>query len=126
MHDATPGSPDPTLETEERLETNTTLTTGTEKSPVVMENRLEPTAQADPESCERLSIVLEPEATLVTHQDTAPDPLPADQTEPDAQDDSAAVQMTSQNSHPDLGSLETLVGSQSTTPSPRRGTRLRK
>ena len=62
----------------------------------------------------------------MTRQDTAPDHLPADQTEPDTQDDSAAVEMTSQNSHPDLGSLETLVGGQSTIPSPRRGTRLRK
>ena len=51
--------------------------------------------------------------------DTAPDPLPADQTEPDTLDDSAEVEVTSQNSHPDLGSLETLVGSQSTAPSPR-------
>ncbi len=58
--------------------------------------------------------------------DTAPDPLPADQTEPDVLDDSSEVEATSQNSHPDIGLLETLVGSQSTVPSPRRGTRLRK
>ncbi len=57
-------------------------------------------------------------------QDTAPNSLPADQIEPGAQDDRTAVEVTSQNSHPDLGSLETLVGSQSTILSPRRGTRL--
>ena len=86
---------------------------------MVLEPRLEPNAQADPEPCNGLSVVLEPEATPAARSDTAPDPLPADQTEPDAPDDS-------QNSHPDLGLLETLVGSQSTVPSPRRGTRLRK
>ena len=58
--------------------------------------------------------------------DTAPDPLPADQTEPDILDDGSEVAATSQNSHPDLGLHETLVGSQLTVPSPRRGTRLRK
>ncbi len=116
----------PPQEPEGRLETNTTLSAETEELPVVLETRLEPTAQVDPDPCEGLSIVLEPEATPVMRQDTAPNPLPADQTEPDALDDSAAVDVTSQNSHPDLGSLETLVGSQSTVPSPRKGTRLRK
>ncbi len=121
-----PDSPDPPLETEARLETSTTLTAETESLPMVLETKLEPTVQVDPEPCERLSIVLEPEATPAMHPDTAPDPLPADHTEPDTQDDSAEVEVTSQNSHPDLGSPETLVGSQSTVPSPCRGTRLHK
>ncbi len=84
-----PDSSDPPLEPNERLETNTTLSAETGSLSVVMETRLEPTAQVDPEPCERLSIILEPEATPVMRPDTAPDPLPADQTEPDALDDSA-------------------------------------
>ena len=119
-----PDPPIPLLEPEEKFETNTTQSAETESLPVVLESRLEPTAQADPEPCNGLSIVLEPEATPVMRPDTAPDPLPADQTEPDVLDDSSEVEVTSQNSHPDLGLIETLVGSQSTVPSPRRGTRL--
>ena len=58
--------------------------------------------------------------------DALPNPLPADQMEPETPDDSPEVTATSQSSHPDLGLLETLVGSQSTVPLPRRGTRPRK
>ena len=121
-----PDSSNPPLEPEEKLETNTTRPAETESLSVVLKTRLELTVQVYPEPCEGLSIILEPEATPVMRQDIAPDPLPADQIEPDTPDDSPAVEVTSQNSHPDLGSLETLVGSQSTVPSPRRGTRLRK
>ncbi len=122
---SSPGSSNPPVEPEEGLKTNTTLSAETESLLVVLETRLEPTAQVDPGPCEELSIVLQPETAPVMRPDTAPDPLPADQTEPDSQDNSAEVEVTSQNSHPDLGSLETVVGSQSTVPSPRRGTRLR-
>ncbi len=122
-------SPDPTNpapEPEEKLEAKTTQSAETESPPMVLESRLEPTAQADPEPCNGLSIVLEPEATPVMRPDTAPDPLLADQTEPDVLDDSPEVAVTSRNSHPDSGLQETLVGSQSTVPSPGRGTRLHK
>ena len=108
------------------LETNTTESVETENLPVVLEPRLEPTAQADPEPCDGLYAVLEPEATPATRPDTAPNPLPADQTEPDTPDDGPEVTVTSHTSHPDVGLLETLVGSQSTVPSPRRGNRLHK
>ncbi len=121
-----PDSLNPPSEPEEKLKTNTTQPAETERLPMVLETRLEPTAQADPEPCEQLSIVLEPEATPVVHPDTAPDPLPAGQTEPDVPDDGSEVEITSQNSYPDPGLQETLVGSQSTVPSPHRGTRLRK
>ncbi len=121
-----PDSPNPPSEPEAKLETNNTQSAETESLPVVLESRLEPTAQADPGPCNGLFIVLEPEATPLMRPDTAPDPLPADQTELDVPDDSSEVEATTQNSHPDLGSLETLVGSQSTVPSPHRGTRLHK
>ena len=117
-------SPNPSSEPEAVLETNTTQSAETEGLPVVLESRLEPTALADPAPCNGLSIVLEPEATPATRPDTAPGPLPADQTEPDVPDDSSEVEVTGQNSHPDLGLQETLVGSQSTVPSPPRGTSL--
>ena len=121
-----PDSPNPSSEPEEELETNTTQSAEAKNQPVVLESRLEPTAQAYPEPCEELSTVLESEATPITHPDIASDPLPADQTELDVLDDSTEVEITSQNSHSDSGSMETLVGSQSAVPSPRRGTRLRK
>ena len=121
-----PDPPNPSLEPDEMLEANTTESAETENLPVVLETKLESTAQADPDSCNGLSVVLEPEATPAAHLDTAPNPLPADQIEPDAPDDSPKVTVTSQSRHPDLGLLETLVGSQSTVPSPHRGTRLRK
>ncbi len=121
-----PDSSNSTLESEVKPEANTTQSAETESLPVVLESRLESTAQADPEPCNGLSTILEPEATLLTRPDIAPDPLPADQTEPVVLDDSTEVEETSQNSHPDTGSLETLVGSRSTVPSPRRGTRLGK
>ena len=121
-----PDPPNPSLEPEEMLKANTTKSAETETQPLVLETRLESTAQADPEPYNGLSVVVEPEATPAACPDTAPNPLPADQTEPDAPDDSPEVTVTSQSSHPDLGLLETLVGSQSTVPSPRRGTRLRK
>ncbi len=54
----------PPQEPEVRLETHATLTADTETLPVVLETGLEPTAQADPEPCERLSVVLKAEATL--------------------------------------------------------------
>ena len=121
-----PDSPNPSSEPEEKFVTNTTQPAETESLPVVLETRLEPTAQADPEPCKRLSIILEPEATPVMRPAIASDPLPAVQIEPDVPDDSSEVETTSQNSHPDPGLQETLVGSQSTVPSPCRGTRLRK
>ena len=121
-----PDPPSSSLEPVAVLETNTTQSAETEDLPMVLETRLEPTAQTDPEPCNGLSIILEPEATPATCPDFVPDPLPADQTEPDAPDESSEVTVTSQSSHPDLGLQETLVGSQSTVPSPHRGTRLRK
>ena len=50
-----PDSPNPSSEPEEKLETNTTQPAETESLPVVLETRLEPTAQADPEPCKGLS-----------------------------------------------------------------------
>ena len=121
-----PSPPDPPLDPEKMIETNTTESAETENLPVVLETRLDSTVQADPEPCNGPSTVLEPEATLAAHPDAMPNPLPADQMESETPDDRPEVTITSQSSHPDLGLLETLVGSQSTVPSPRRGTRLRK
>ncbi len=121
-----PSPPDPPLDPEKMIETNTTESAETENLPVVLETRLDSTVQADPEPCNGPSAILEPEATPAAHPDAAPNPLPADQTEPETPNDSPEVTATSQNSHPDLGLLETLVGSQSTVPLPRRGTRPRK
>ncbi len=121
-----PDSPNPPSEPEQNLEPSTSQSAEAENLRVVQESRPESTAQADPEPCNGLSIAQEPEATFVMRPDTAPDPLPADQTELDVPDDSSEVEVTNQNSHPDSGLIETLVGSQSTVPSPRRGTRLRK
>ncbi len=116
----------PPLEPENPIETNTTKSAETENLPVVLETQLDSTAQADPEPCNGPSVTLEPEATPAACPDTAPKPLPADQVEPETPDDSPEVTVTSQNRHPDLGLIETLVGSQSTVPLPHRGTRPRK
>ncbi len=124
---ASPPDPlNPPSEPEKMLEANTTESAEAENLPVVLETRLDSTTQADAEPCNGLSATLEPEATPAVRPDTAPNPLPADQTEPETPDDSPEVTVTSQSSHPDLGLLETLVGSQSTVPLPRRGTRPRK
>ncbi len=121
---APPSDPlNPLVEPENAIETNTAESAETGSSPMWLETRLDSTAQADPEPCNRLSVVLEPEATPVARPDIAPSPLPADHTESDAPDDSPEVIVTSQSSHPDLGLIETLVGSQSIVPSPCRGTR---
>ena len=96
-----PDLPNPSPEPEETLETNTTQPAETESLPVVLETRLELTAQVDPEPCEGLSVILEPEATPEKRPDIAPDPLPAVQTEPDAPDDGSEVESPSQNSYPD-------------------------
>ena len=93
---------------------------------MVLETRLDSTTQADPEPCNGPSTVLEPEATHAARPDAMPNPLLADQMEPETPDDSPEVTVTSQSSHPDIGSLETLVGSQSIVPSPHGGTRPRK
>ncbi len=116
----------PPIEQERTTEANTTESAETENLLVVLETRLDLTAQADPESCNGPSAVLEREATPAARPDTVQTPLPADQTGPATPDDSPAVTTTSQYSHPDLGLLETLVGSQSTVPLPCRGTRPRK
>ncbi len=112
------------LEPEEMFETNTTEPAETQNLSVVLEPMLESTARADPEPCDGLFAVLEPEATPAARPDTVPNPLPSNQKEPDAPDDSPEVTVTSQGSHPDSGLQEKLVGSQSTVPSPRIGTRL--
>ena len=49
-----PDSSNPPLEPEEELETNTTLSAETESLPMMLETRLEQTAQVDPEPCEDL------------------------------------------------------------------------
>ena len=93
---------------------------------MVLEKRLDLTVHADPGPCNGPSAVLETEATPAAHSDVVLDPLPADQTEPETPDYSPEVTATIQTSNPDLGLPETLVGSQSTVPLPRRGTTLRK
>ncbi len=115
-----PDPPNAPLETEKTIETNTTKSAETENLPVVLETRLslDSTAQADPEPCHGPSAILEPEATPAACPEAVPNPLPADQMEPETPDDSPEVTATSQNSHPDLGLLEKLVGSQSSVPLP--------
>ncbi len=51
------------------LEANTTKSAETENLPVVLETRLESTAQADTEPCNGLSVVLEPGATPAARPD---------------------------------------------------------
>ncbi len=93
---------------------------------MVLETRLDSIAQANPEPCNGSSAILEPEAALAARPDAVPNPLPADQTEPETSDDSPEVTATSQDSQPDLVLLETLVESQLTVPLPHKGTRLHK
>ncbi len=99
----------PPLEPENVIEANTTESAETENLPVVLETRLDSTAQADPEPCNGPSAVVEPEAIPAARPDPAPNPLPADQMGPATPDDSPEVTTISRDSHPDLGLLETLV-----------------
>ncbi len=70
-----PDPPNPPVEPEKTIKTNTTESVETENLPVVLETRLELTAQADPEPWNGLSVILEPEATPAARPDTAPNPL---------------------------------------------------
>ncbi len=99
----------PPLEPENVIEANTTESAETENLPVVLETRLDSTAQADPEPCNGPSAVVEPEAIPAARPDPAPNPLPADQMGPATPDDSPEITTTSRDSHPDLGLIETLV-----------------
>ncbi len=98
--DQLPDPLNPTLEQEKTIEANTTESAETEPLPIVLETRLDSTAQADPEPCNGPSTVLETEAAPAAHPDAVPNPLPADQTESETPDDSPEVVATSQNSHP--------------------------
>ncbi len=115
--------PNPLLEPEETIETNTTESAETETLPLVLETRRDSTAWADPEPCDGLSAFLETEGAPEARPDAVPDSLPTDQMEPGTSDDSPEALATSHSSNPNSGLLETLVGSQSPIPLPHRGTR---
>ncbi len=118
-----PDPPNPTLKPDETNKVNTTESAGTETLPAVIKIRLDSTVQADPEPSDGLSTILEAEAAPAACSDAVPSPLPTDQTEAEAPDDSPEVLTPSHSAYPDPGSLETLVGSRSPAPLPRIWTR---
>ncbi len=62
--DPLPDTSNPPLEPEKMIEPDTTKSVEAENLPVVVEIRLDSSGQADPESCNGPSALLEPEATL--------------------------------------------------------------